>query len=65
MCSFLTIIHFQNIQVNHLYVLEIIFIKLTGKFKKVSLNDTTEFSFWGNYIFVDLHKEVDIKKRER
>ena len=27
--------------------------------------DTTEFSFWGNYIFVDLHKEVDIKKRER
>ena len=39
--------------------------KLTGKFKKVSLNETTEFSFWDQYTFVDLHQEIDNKERTK
>ena len=31
--------------------------------KRVSLNKTLEFPFWGGYIFVDLHQEVENKEK--
>ena len=37
--------------------------QLSGKFKIVSLNEITEFPFWGIYICVDLHQEVENKER--
>ena len=31
--------------------------------KRALLNETLEFPFWGQYICVDLHQEIENKKR--
>ena len=36
---------------------------LNRKFKRVSVNETPEFRFWGLNICVDLHQELENKER--